>query len=44
MNTLRFLLEKEFKQVLRNRQTLRTLMIAPIIQLILLPLGGGLFC
>jgi ABC-2 type transport system permease protein len=40
MKTLRFLLEKEFRQVLRNRQTLRTLMIAPIIQLILLPLAA----
>ena len=37
MNTLRFLLEKEFRQLLRNRQLMRTLLLAPLIQLILLP-------
>jgi ABC-2 type transport system permease protein len=37
MKTLFFLLEKEFRQLLRNRQLLRTLLIAPVIQLILLP-------
>ncbi|MBS1660203.1 MAG: ABC transporter permease [Bacteroidetes bacterium] len=40
MKTLRFLLEKEFRQILRNRQILRTLLIAPVIQLILLPLAA----
>jgi len=40
MRTLRFLLEKEFRQILRNRQLLRTLLIAPLIQLILLPLAA----
>jgi len=37
MKTLRFLLEKEFRQLLRNRQLMRTLLLAPMIQLILLP-------
>jgi len=40
MNSLLFLLEKEFRQLLRNRQLLRTLIIAPVIQLILLPLAA----
>ena len=40
MKTLLFLLEKEFRQILRNRQILRTLLIAPSIQLILLPLAA----
>src|ERR1700754_5207 len=40
MRTLRFLLEKEFRQILRNKQLLRTLLIAPLIQLILLPLAA----
>jgi ABC-2 type transport system permease protein len=40
MKTLLFLLEKEFRQILRNRQILRTLLIAPCIQLILLPLAA----
>lgn len=40
MNTLAFLLEKEFRQLLRNKQLLRTLLIAPVIQLILLPLAA----
>src|ERR1700743_1997859 len=40
MNTLRFLLEKEFRQLLRNRQLLRTLLLAPLIQLILLPMAA----
>lgn len=40
MITLRFLLEKEFRQLLRNRQLIRTLLLAPLIQLILLPLAA----
>ncbi|HTI07567.1 MAG TPA: ABC transporter permease [Puia sp.] len=40
MSTLSFLLEKEFRQLLRNKQLLRTLLIAPVIQLILLPLAA----
>src|SRR5258708_4268403 len=40
MNSLLFFLEKEFRQLLRNKQLLRTLLIAPVIQLILLPLAA----
>jgi ABC-2 type transport system permease protein len=40
MKTLRFLLEKEFRQLLRNRQLIRTLLLAPLIQLILLPMAA----
>lgn len=38
--TLRFLLEKEFRQLLRNKQLIRTLLLAPLIQLILLPMAA----
>ena len=41
MKTLLFLLEKEFRQLLRSKQLLRLLLIAPLIQLILLPLAGS---
>jgi len=40
MTTLIFLLEKEFRQILRNRQIISTLLIIPLIQLILLPLAA----
>jgi ABC-2 type transport system permease protein len=40
MKTLLFLLEKEFRQILRNKQIIRILIIAPVIQLILLPLAA----
>jgi ABC-2 type transport system permease protein len=40
MKTLRFLLEKEFRQILRNKQIIGILIIAPVIQLILLPLAA----
>ena len=40
MKTLGFLLEKEFRQLLRNRQLLRMLLLAPLIQLIILPLAA----
>jgi ABC-2 type transport system permease protein len=40
MRSLRFLLEKEFAQLLRSRQLLRTLLLAPTIQLILLPMAA----
>jgi len=41
MKTLLFLLEKEFRQILRNKGVLRTLLVAPVIQLILLPLAAN---
>jgi ABC-2 type transport system permease protein len=40
MKTLIFLLEKEFRQILRNRSIVSMLIIAPLIQLILLPLAA----
>jgi ABC-2 type transport system permease protein len=40
MKTLLFLLEKEFRQVLRNRQMIGLLILAPVIQLLLLPLAA----
>lgn len=41
MRTLFFLLDKEFRQLMRNRQLLMVLLIAPLIQLILLPLAAN---
>lgn len=41
MRTLFFLLDKEFRQLMRNRNLLAVLIIAPIIQLILLPLAAN---
>jgi len=40
MKTLYFLLEKEFRQMLRNKGVLRALFIAPTIQLILMPMAA----
>ena len=40
MRTLYFLLEKEFRQLLRNKGLLRTLLIGPLVQLILLPMAA----
>ncbi len=40
MRTLYFLLEKEFRQLLRSKQLISMLLIAPVIQLILLPLAA----
>jgi ABC-2 type transport system permease protein len=41
MRTLRFLLEKEFRQVFRDPAILRMMFIMPVIQLILLPLAAN---
>lgn len=41
MRSLFFLLEKEFRQLLRNRQLTRVLIIAPTIQLIIMPLAAN---
>ncbi len=41
MRTLFFLLEKEFRQLMRSRQLISLLIIAPVIQLILLPLAAN---
>ena len=37
MRTLLFLLEKEFRQLMRNKQLINILLIAPVMQLVLLP-------
>lgn len=41
MRTLRFLLEKEFRQIFRDKTILKVLIGLPIIQLILLPLAAN---
>jgi ABC-2 type transport system permease protein len=40
MRTLKFLLEKEFRQILRNKALLKIIFLAPIVQLFLLPLAA----
>src|ERR1700743_1108534 len=40
IKTLYFLLEKEFRQILRNKGIVGMLIIAPVIQLILLPMAA----
>lgn len=40
MNVLKFLLQKEFKQIFRNKALLPLIFIVPIIQLLILPLAA----
>jgi ABC-2 type transport system permease protein len=40
MRTIRFLLQKEFRQIFRNRALLPMILVLPIIQLIILPLAA----
>ncbi|MBS1731299.1 MAG: ABC transporter permease [Bacteroidetes bacterium] len=40
MRTLKFLLQKEFKQIFRNKALLPLILVAPIIQLLILPLAA----
>jgi ABC-2 type transport system permease protein len=40
MRTIRFLIEKEFRQIFRNKSLLPILFIAPLIQLLILPLAA----
>lgn len=40
MRVLRFLLEKEFKQILRNKVILPLIFMMPVIQLIILPFAA----
>lgn len=40
MRTLKFLLQKEFKQIFRNKALLPLIFIVPIVQLIILPLAA----
>src|ERR1700712_4569437 len=37
MRTIRFLLEKEFRQIFRNKALLPMILIVPLIQLLILP-------
>jgi ABC-2 type transport system permease protein len=40
MRTLRFLLQKEFRQIFRNPTILRMMIVVPIMQLLILPLAS----
>lgn len=40
MRTIRFLLEKEFRQIFRNRSILAMIIVMPMMQLIILPLAA----
>ncbi len=37
MRTIRFLLQKEFRQIFRDKNLMRSILIAPVIQLLVLP-------
>src|SRR5580704_13932738 len=41
MRTLRFLLQKEFRQILRSKSLLFSIIVGPVIQLTLLPLAAN---
>lgn len=41
MRTIRFLLEKEFRQIFRNKSILALILVMPTMQLILLPLAAN---
>src|SRR5690349_20556090 len=41
MRTIRFLLEKEFRQIFRNKAILLLIIIMPVMQLIILPLAAN---
>ncbi len=41
MRTLRFLLQKEFRQIFRNRSILVLVIVMPVMQLIILPLAAN---
>jgi ABC-2 type transport system permease protein len=40
MRTIRFLLQKEFKQIFRNRAILAMIVVMPVVQLVVLPLAA----
>jgi len=40
MRTLKFLLQKEFKQIFRNKALLPMILVAPIMQLLIMPLAA----
>ncbi len=41
MRTIKFLLQKEFRQIFRNRAILMLVMVMPVIQLIILPIAAN---
>lgn len=41
MRTIRFLLEKEFRQIFRNRAILLMIMVMPVMQLLILPFAAN---
>lgn len=41
MRTIRFLLEKEFRQIFRNKTLLFIILMVPIVQLVILPLAAN---
>jgi ABC-2 type transport system permease protein len=41
MRTIRFLLQKEFRQIFRNRAILAMVMVMPVMQLLILPLAAN---
>jgi len=41
MRTIRFLLQKEFRQIFRNRSIIAMIMVMPVMQLIILPLAAN---
>ena len=41
MRTIKFLLQKEFLQIIRNKSLMASMLIGPIIQLLILPLAAN---
>ena len=41
MRTIRFLLEKEFRQIFRNKTLLTIILFVPVVQLLILPLAAN---
>jgi len=41
MRTIRFLLQKEFRQIFRNRTILAMILVMPVVQLLILPLAAN---
>src|SRR5579862_9167327 len=41
MRTIKFLLQKEFRQIFRNKAIVAIILVAPIVQLLILPLAAN---
>src|ERR1700730_17085061 len=41
MRTLKFLLQKEFRQIFRNKAIVAIILVVPIVQLLILPLAAN---